>query len=127
MKTFFLPLFLILSLSCSMAFGVDEFDREITEGKIEAAMADKLSVDAKQLKAIGLINTVGKFANDRNSSDIDKEDASIAYSGFIARFQVIRSDREALEQKEIMPDRATLQNYSRSLDQLIRDLNEFLK
>lgn len=112
----------------------DDIEREITEGKILAAMADqqndrdlRQTVDEKQLKAIKLINVVGTYANDRFSSDIDKEEADHAYSGFIARFQGIREDRVDLERKEIIADNKTLQNYSDRLDRLIVDIEKFLK
>jgi hypothetical protein len=106
----------------------DDIDREITQGKIAAVEADSMrSVDQKQARAIRLINTVGTFANDRFSNEADKEDAQYAYNGFIARFQGIREDREALERKEIMADNKTLASYSQRLDRLIADISKFLK
>lgn len=87
----------------------------------------RASVEQKQVQAIQLINSVGRFANDRFSNDIDKQDAEDAYGGFITRFEAIRSEREALERKEILEDEKTLQNYSASFDRLIGDINKFLK
>ncbi len=85
------------------------------------------TVDEKQARAIQLINAVGSYTNDRFSNDKDKEDAEYAYNGFIARFQGIREDREALERKEILADNNTLENYSKRLDSLIGDLQNFFK
>jgi hypothetical protein len=84
------------------------------------------SVDEKQAMAIRLINEVGSYSNERFSHEFDKEDAEFAYIGFIARFQVIKEDRESLERKEIMADSRTLLNYSQRLDQLIFDLQNFI-
>lgn len=107
---------------------------QIPEGKIVSAEANmqeeknlRKLVDEKQLRAIQLVNVVGTFANDRFSTDLEKGEASDAYGGFIARFQGIYEDREALERKEIMPDYKTLQNYSERLDRLIADIQKFLK
>jgi hypothetical protein len=112
----------------------DEFERDITEGKVIAAEASfaleknlSKSIDEKQIKAIHLINAVGAAANDRFSSDRDKGDLTLAYGGFITRFQAIREDREALEKRLIVPDTKALKNYSERLDRLIRDLQKFLK
>jgi LPS O-antigen subunit length determinant protein (WzzB/FepE family) len=84
------------------------------------------SVDQKQTTAVQLINSVGTFSNGRFSNEEDKEDTQFAYSGFMARFESLREDREALEKKEIMPDSATLENYSKQYDRLISDLNDYL-
>jgi len=84
------------------------------------------SVDEKQGTAVRLIQTVSSFANDRFSNEQEKEDAQYAYSGFMARFESLREDREALERKEIMPDNETLEKYSKQYDRLIADLNAFL-
>lgn len=110
----------------------DDMMWEITEGKIAAVMENnknelRKSVDEKQLKAIGLINIVGGKVNERFSSDLEKGDAEDAYQSFITRFQIIHDEREALDKKEIMADYKTLQNYSQRLDQLIRDIDKFLK
>lgn len=84
------------------------------------------SVDEKQAAAIKLINTVGSAANERFSNEQEKEDAQFAYSGFMARFESLREDREALERKEIVPDSETLEKYSKQYDRLISDLNAYL-
>ncbi len=112
----------------------DDIERDITEGKIQAAESlwlkdmDK-SVSEKQQKALALITLVANQANERYSiaDDSKKEDAEYAHIGFVARFQGIREEREALARKEIQPDYATLQNYSKRLDSLIADLQAFLK
>lgn len=83
-------------------------------------------INEKQTKAIQLINAVGSLSNERFSNEIKKEDAEFAYNGFIARFQGIREDREALERKEIMADNNTLENCSQRLDALISDLQHFI-
>lgn len=84
------------------------------------------NVDEKQETAVKLIQTVGNFAFDRFSNEQAKEDAQFAYSGFMARFESLREDREALERKEIMPDNETLEKYSKQYDRLIADLNAYL-
>lgn len=117
-----------------MAQAQDDIERDITEGKIQAAETlwlkdlDK-NVSEKQQKALALITLVGAQVNDRYSSNDEskKEEAEYAHIGFVARFQGVREDREALARKEIQPDYATLQNYSKRLDSLIVDLQAFLK
>lgn len=84
------------------------------------------SVDEKQTTAVHLINTVGTYNNGRFSNEEDKEDSEFAYNGFMARFESLREDREALERKEIIPDNATLEKYSKQYDRLISDLNAYL-
>lgn len=111
-----------------------DVERDITEGKIQAAQAlwlkdmDK-AVDQKQQKASALIVLVANKAHERVSASDDsaREEAEYAHVGFVARLQGIREDREALARKEIQPDYATLQNYSKRLDTLIADLQAFLK
>lgn len=44
----------------------------------------------------------------------------------MARFEGLREDRESLERKEIIPDNATLEKYSKQFDRLIGDLNAYL-
>ncbi|MBC7713687.1 MAG: hypothetical protein H7177_10125 [Rhizobacter sp.] len=112
----------------------DDIQRDITEGKIQATETlwlkdlDK-SISEKQQKALALITLVAAQANDRYSAQDDskKEDAEYAHVGFVARFQDIREGRESLERKEIQPDYATLQDYSKRLDSLNQDLQSFLK
>lgn len=109
-------------------------DIDLTEGKIAAAeslwMKDlEKGVDQKQQKAMALLSLVANKANDRYSASDDtlREQAEYAHVGFAARLQGIREEREALARKEIQPDYATLQNYSKRLDILIKDLQDFLK
>ena len=83
-------------------------------------------VSEKQQHAIQLINMVGAFAN-RSTSESDKENADYAYSGFIARFQTIRLERESLEKKEKQSDAKTLANCSLRFDRLLEDIQTFLK
>ena len=104
--------------------------REVTTGKTSLAEVDAItnkSIDEKQVRAIQLINIVGSFANDRLSKEIDKENADYAYNGFIARFQGIREDREALGRKEVVSDNKSLASYSQRLDRLTADIQNFLK
>jgi hypothetical protein len=128
------PLFILIALSMTAHASAqyeqvpNQIDREITEGKIAAIEVEtNKSVDEKQAQAIKLINVVGTFANDRFSSESDKENAEFAYSGFIARFEGIREDREALERKEILADNKTLASYSQRFDRLITDILKFFK
>lgn len=111
-----------------------EIERDITEGKIQAAESLWLrdmenGIDQKQQKAGALIVLVANRAQERVSvgNDSVREEAEYAHVGFVARLQGIREDREALSRKEIQPDYATLQNYSKRLDTLISDLQTFLK
>jgi hypothetical protein len=105
-------------------------EKEVTSQKAKEVGNQLLnlskSVDEKQAVAIRLINEVSSYANERFSNEFDKEDAEFAYGGFIARFEVIREDRESLERKEILADNATLLNYSQRLDSLIFDLHHFI-
>lgn len=125
-----LLIFMLLSLSANGWAAIEQSQLpEIVAVEANQASEAELrkSVDEKQLKAIQLINAVGTYANDRYSSDLEKDEASHAYGGFIARFQGIREDREALERKEIMADYKTLQNYSQRLERLITEIKTFLK
>ncbi|MDO9184143.1 MAG: hypothetical protein Q7U04_17145, partial [Bacteriovorax sp.] len=63
----------------------------------------------------------------RFSREIDKESAVYAYNGFIARFQGIREEREALEKKLVVVDNKSLSALSKRLDKLIADILKFLK
>ena len=128
------PLMLLLALNFSplSAQDRDELEYEITEGKIAAAEAMMIEdlikeVESKQQKASSLIALLGDSLNTRYSDEAQKEEAQYAHSGFIARLQGIREDQEAMARKEIQPDIATLQNYSKRLDTLISDLKLFLK
>lgn len=128
MKIFLTTLFLFSTTVFAQA------DIDLTEGKIAAAeslwMKDlEKGVDQKQQKAMALLSLVANKANDRYSASDDtlREQAEYAHVGFAARLQGIREEREALARKEIQPDYATLQNYSKRLDILIKDLQDFLK
>lgn len=102
--------------------------RDIAESKnSQAEMLLQKAVDEKQAKVVQLINLVGTYANDRFSNEIEKEEAQVAYNGFIARLQGIREDRENLERKEIIADLETLNDYSKRLDRLSADLLNFFK
>ncbi len=128
-------LFILMALSlASQAWANPRINR--VHGKEEALQKSKevgnqisnKTLDEKQTKAIQLINAVGILANGRLGieSEIEKEEAEYAYNGFIARFQGIREDRDALERKEIMADNRTLENYSQRLDDLISELQNFI-
>ena len=107
---------------------------DLTEGKIQAAEADWLrglekGVEQREQKALALIAAVADLSNERFSigNDIRREEADYAHTGFVARFQGIREDREALAKKQILPDYKDLKNYSARLDKLIGDIEAFLK
>ena len=127
------PLFVLMALSLTTHAWANtpslQDEKEISGQKTKEVVYQSLnkSVEDKQTRAIQLINAVGSYANDRFSNEKDKEDAEYAYNGFIARFQGIREDREALERKEILADNTTLENYSKRLDSLIGDIQNFLK
>ncbi len=111
-----------------------EIERDITEGKIQAAEVLWLKdmekgIDQKQQKASALIVLVANKLNERINinNDSAREEAEYSHVGFVARLQGIREDREARARKEIQPDYATLLNYSKRLDTLIADLQAFLK
>lgn len=116
-----------LNLYAFVLFGVLTFSvagqAAISPGSAKASLK---SIDEKQAMAVKLIHSVGTEANERFSNEQDKEDAQFAYSGFMARFESIREDREALERKEIMPDSETMEKYSKQYDRLIQDLNAYL-
>lgn len=126
---------LSVSLSVASLYAQEENDpihREITEGKIlasEILMTEDLvkEVSDKQMKAANLIALLGEMVHSRISDEALKEEIQYVHSGFIARLQGIREDQEALARKEIQPDLATLQNYSRRLDSLIADIKLYLK
>lgn len=124
----------LIALSLLMTTPIFAQDNDITEGKIQAAEADWIKtlskgVEEKQQKALALIALVAESANERVSigDDSHREEAVYAHVGFVARLQGVREDREALARKEIQPDYAALQNYSKRLDSLIADMKAFLK
>lgn len=85
------------------------------------------SLNEKQTRTIGLIKIVGSLANEHFKKESDKENALYAYSGFIARFQGIREDREVLQRKELAINNKDLLDYSKRLDRLISDIQIFFK
>lgn len=85
------------------------------------------SLDEKQTRTIGLIKIVGSLANEHFKKESDKENALYAYSGFIARFQAVREDREVLQRKELAINNKDLLDYSKRLDRLISDIQIFFK
>ena len=112
----------------------EDIQRDITQRKTHELEAlwlidmDK-AVSEKQQKSLALISLVAAQANERYSvnDEYKKEQAEYAHMGFVARFQGIREERDSFAKKEISPDYATLQNYSKRLDSLIADLLSFLK
>ncbi len=80
------------------------------------ANVEESDIDNKQTNAIQLINALGAK---------DQEGIDYAYSGFMARFQAVRSDREDLARKQIVADNLTLELYSKQLDRLIADLEAY--
>lgn len=127
-----LLIFLILSFSTqAWALPAPPPPDSLTKTKIEKLLEDEVVspkiIDEKQTKAIGLIKIVGSFANDQIIKETDKENAQYAYNGFIARFQGIREDREALERKDEVVSGKELSEYSKKLDQLISDIHTFFK
>ncbi len=111
-----------------------DMERDITEGKIEAAQTLWLKdlekgLDQKQQKAGALIILVSNKNRDKVSlgNDNSREEAEYAHVGFVARLQGIREDRETLARRGVSADYATLQNYSKRLDTLISDIQSFLK
>lgn len=131
---FLMALTAIFPPSLSAQEVMDDIDFEITEGKIAATemrTIEELTRDVrdKQAKATGLISLLTDGINSRYGANDEakKEEIEYAQSGFIARLQGIREDQEALARKEIQPDLATLQEYSRRLDGLIADIKLFLK
>lgn len=125
--------YLMIAL-CLAAFNghAEEGNIDLTEGKIQAAEINWRNdilkgVQDREVKAIQLINLLGKMNNDRFSSDIEKGESEDAYYAFLARFQNLKEDKAALEQKEISSSIRDLKNYSERFDILIRDLQKFLK
>jgi predicted phage gp36 major capsid-like protein len=131
----FLTLFALLMTT--QAFAQDsaqDIEREITEGKIQAAETDALktaqkNVDQKFQQVSRLLSKVIEIAYQRGSvgSDEFREDAEYAHSGFVARVLDIKADQEALARKQILPDLASLQKDESRLDKLITDIQAFLK
>jgi hypothetical protein len=122
-----------LSLLMTTPIFAQAFD-DLTEGKIQAAEADWLKglengVAQREQKALTLIGAVAELSNERFSigNDIRREEADYAHTGFVARFQGIREDREALAKKQLSPDYKDLKNYTVRLDKLITDIEAFLK
>jgi hypothetical protein len=118
-------------LAMSQTYAGDEPDFELTEGKIQATEAIMLremnkKLQASEVRALQLINLVGKYNNERFSSDIEKGESEEAYSSFIARFQTIREEKNSFAQKEIQLSFQDLRNYTNRYDQLSKDIQKFL-
>jgi len=94
---------LIISSGLANANDIEEREREI---------------DNKQTIAIQLISALGAK---------DQEDVEYAYSGFMARFMAVRSAREELLNKHLVADSTTLDIYSKQLDRLIIDIENYPK
>lgn len=87
----------------------------------------KKLVDEKQQKAVSLITIIASEANSSQGYSQSKDEAIFAYTGFMARLEGVREEREELQRKNLSADEATLINYSKRLDHLNADLEKFLK
>ena len=79
------------------------------------------SVSKKEDRAIIYITELAQTANSRKSSANERDHALYAYTGFMARLEVIRS-----EQHNLIIEKTSLINYSKRLDQLILDIENHL-
>jgi hypothetical protein len=122
-----MKMYIVIALSLlSLAASAKEATIDLTEGKIQAVennMRRELGqeLDAKEVKALQLINFLGRMNNDRFSSDLEKGDSEDAYYAFLGRFQSLKEDKElSMNPKE-------LRKSSEGFDILIRDLKKFIK
>jgi hypothetical protein len=81
----------------------------------------------QEAQAAQLINLLRQFNNERFSSDIEKGNAEEAYFAFLASFQTLKEDKSTLERKELSSSVRDLENYSLRFDNLIKDLQKYLK
>ena len=117
----YLIAFLVCLFTFSEAFASDKVD----ESKQRQELISKVS--SEETQATQLIVLIRQLNNGRFSSDLEKGDAEAAYLAFLARFQSLKEDKSALEQKELSSSLRDLENYSERFDVLIKDLQKFLK
>ncbi len=132
MKTTLLLISLTLNFSI---YAQNEFDRDIMEGKIEAQIQiqkeEKLRTDFQKLqkdndKAIKLLNKVGAQSAERFSNPEDKAQVELDFSGFLGRYQIVKQSINDLERAFPHLDQSELEQSSKNLNQLIKDLQNYL-
>ena len=124
-------------LVSTQAFAQDDFSelqRELTEGKIQAAeigyaQSKRVIVDDKAHTVLKLLPQVLERSFMRASAGDDgfRQDAEEAHSQFVLRYQQFANEEEALDKKEIQADIVTLIKFEKHLDKLIKDIEAFLK
>jgi hypothetical protein len=87
----------------------------------------KASIEEKQQKTVALITEVAAVANSYASETSQQDEANYAYTGLVARLEGLRQEREELALNHIEADEAFLLNYSKRLDQLNTDLENFFR
>ena len=115
------PAFSQIGVEFKSADGIVTKPIKLTQQELEK------SVSEKQHKAVSLITQIAAEANSRRTTAEDSEEAQYAYNGFMARLEGIRQEREDLMKKNLAPDEVTLLNYSKRLDRLNEDLENFVR
>jgi hypothetical protein len=116
-----LPSFAQLDVDYDAADGIAA---EVTPQTIEEL---KATVDEKQQKAVLLITEVASLANSYSPETPEYDEANYAYTGSVARLEGIRQERDGLAQNSIDTNEATLMDYSKRLDQINTDLENFFR
>ena len=130
---FFILFTLVLSFTLSLpSFASIDNQYESADGIAPLSLPATLDelkklVDEKQQKAVNLITLIASEANSNQSQSESKDEAIYAYTGFMARLEGVREEREELQRKDLSADEATLVNYSKRLDHLNADLEKYLK
>lgn len=113
---------------------IQELERELTEGKIQAAeigyaQSKRVIVDEKANKVLKLLPLVieRSFMRASVGNDGFRQDAEEAHTQFVLRYQQFSNEEEQLERKDLQADIVTLVRFEAHLDKLIKDIEAFLK
>ena len=77
--------------------------------------------EQKEVQALQLINLVGRYSNDRFTSESEKGDSREAYYEFLARFESLKVDHIS------GLNSAQFNQNAKGFDLLIKDIQKFLK
>lgn len=123
---------LVLAIPSFAQIDVQDIEHDAADGiavDVTPQSADELkaSIEEKQQKAVALITEVAAVANTYALDTSEQDEASYAYTGLVARLEGLRQEREELALNLIEADEVFLLNYSKRLDQLNLDLENFFR
>jgi len=132
MKASILAFSLIFSIN---TFAQSDIDRDLIEGKIEAQILiqkeEKIRSDYKKIlsdneKVIKLLNRIGFQSNERFSNPDEKAQVEMDLNGFLGRYQIVKQSVNDLERAYPHLDQHEIDQTLKNLNQLIKDLQNYL-